>query len=133
MKHIPTMHACDTAFIESLSPPFLHLWCTITVSATGTHPYLYKSVRYVFFLDQGNKNPIPASNFSSSMTRQWPQVWNTRPGGVLIFAPPCATWVFLSTASTGRTWANPEGNGSKCCVLANIFCRRMIYMSLCMH
>ena len=71
--------------------------------------------------------------YFSSMTHQWLEVWNTRPGGVLVFAPPCSTWVFLSTASTGRTWSNPEGNGSKCCVLANIFCRRMIYMLLCTH
>ncbi|CAL1156536.1 unnamed protein product [Cladocopium goreaui] len=38
-------------------------------------------------------------------------VWNTRPGGVLVFAPPCSSWVFLSrlwgTAKALSTLARP--------------------------
>lgn len=33
-----------------------------------------------------------------------------------------------SSPSTGRTWINPKGGNTKCVVLANIFCMRMLYM-----
>ena len=56
------------------------------------------------------------------------KVWNTRPGGLVVFAPPCSTWIFLSSAVTGRKWSKPEGNGSKCVTLANVFILRMIYI-----
>ena len=60
-----------------------------------------------------------------------PKVWNTRPGGILVFAPPCSTWVFLSSSATGRSWSCPEGDTEAVCVkMANIFVRRMIYLPL---
>ncbi|CAL1126464.1 unnamed protein product [Cladocopium goreaui] len=55
-------------------------------------------------------------------------VRNTRAGGLLFFAPPCSTWVFLSSPSTGRTWLDPEGYPTKCVLLANIFVMRMLYI-----
>ena len=36
-------------------------------------------------------------------------VMRLRPGGLLWAAPPCSTWVFVSSGSTGRN-AHPEGN-----------------------
>ena len=59
-----------------------------------------------------------------------PEVWNTKPGGILVFAPPCSSWVFLARSLTKRTWANPAGGSRKSVQLANIFCRRMLYMPL---
>lgn len=57
------------------------------------------------------------------------QVWNTRPGGALIFAPPCSSWVFLSRSVTKRSWSNPGGDESNRKVwLTNIFIRRMLYV-----
>lgn len=56
------------------------------------------------------------------------KVWNTRPGGIVVCAPPCSTWIFLSTSVTGRSWSQPGGNGSRCTLVANIFIRRMLYM-----
>ena len=35
-----------------------------------------------------------------------------------------------SLASTGRTWLSPDGFATKCVLLANIFCMRMLYMPL---
>ena len=35
-----------------------------------------------------------------------------------------------SSASTGRTWLSPDGFATKCVLLANIFCMRMLYMPL---
>lgn len=35
-----------------------------------------------------------------------------------------------SSASTGRTWLNPDGFRTRCVTLANIFCMRMLYMCL---
>lgn len=82
------------------------------------------------------------------------QVRNTRKGGLLFFAPPCSTWVFLtlicklnsfiicgislrshsadlrSSSTTGRSWINPEGRSSKSVHLANVFVMRMLYMCL---
>lgn len=58
------------------------------------------------------------------------QVWNTRPGGVVVCAPPCSTWVFLSTAVTNRSWSQPQGNGCKCVRIANLMIRRLLYMFL---
>ena len=58
----------------------------------------------------------------------WSKVLNTRVGGVVIAAPPCATWIFLSSSSTSRSWSNPGGNSSKCVLAANILIRRLIYM-----
>ncbi|CAL1172971.1 unnamed protein product [Cladocopium goreaui] len=55
-------------------------------------------------------------------------VRNTRRGGLLFFAPPCSTWVFLSSPSTGRTWISPEGFRTRCVLLANIFVMRMLYI-----
>ena len=60
-----------------------------------------------------------------------PQVWNTRPGGLVVFAPPCCSWVFLSRSVTKRSWANPEGDTTnRSVILTNIFVRRMLYMYL---
>lgn len=59
------------------------------------------------------------------------EVWNTRPGGVLVCAPPCGPWIFLSSSVTGRSWTNPNGDPtSRCVLLANIFVRRMMYVQL---
>ena len=59
------------------------------------------------------------------------KVWNIRPGGVLVFAPPCSSWVFLSSSSTQRSWSQPQGNNKiKLVKLANIFVQRMLYMLL---
>ncbi|CAL1126840.1 unnamed protein product [Cladocopium goreaui] len=55
-------------------------------------------------------------------------VRNTRPGGLLMVAPPCATWVFLCSAVTGRSWSNPGGNSQRCVELANILVLRLIYI-----
>lgn len=56
------------------------------------------------------------------------KVRNTRVGGLLVCAPPCSTWVFLSSSSTGRGWSNPGGNSQSCVQLANIMVRRLLYM-----
>ena len=59
------------------------------------------------------------------------KVWNTRPNGVLVFAPPCSSWIFLSTSVTKRSWSSPGGDeGVDVVKLSNIFVRRMIYMPL---
>lgn len=56
-------------------------------------------------------------------------VWNTRPGGLIFFAPPCSSWIFLSSSQTGRCWANPKGKeGNHKVLYANIFVRRMLYI-----
>ena len=54
------------------------------------------------------------------------KVRNTRVGGLLVCAPPCSTWVFLSSCSTGRGWSNPGGNSQRCVQLANIMVRRLL-------
>ncbi|CAK9025813.1 Putative rhamnose biosynthetic enzyme 1 [Durusdinium trenchii] len=55
-------------------------------------------------------------------------VRNIRPGGCIVAAPPCGTWVFLSSPSTGRTWMDPEGFKTKTCVLNNILVMRVLYI-----
>lgn len=55
-------------------------------------------------------------------------VRNTKKGGMLFVAPPCSTWVFMSRSSTGRSWLDPDGCGSKCVSLANVFCMRLLYI-----
>ena len=57
------------------------------------------------------------------------KVRNTREGGILVVAPPCCLWIFMSSSVTGRSWANPGGNPSQRLVaLANILVRRLLYM-----
>ena len=58
------------------------------------------------------------------------KVWNTKPGGIVVCAPPCSTWVFLSTSVTNRSWSQPEGNGCTCVRIANLMIRRLLYMFL---
>ncbi|CAJ1459458.1 unnamed protein product [Effrenium voratum] len=55
-------------------------------------------------------------------------VRNTKRGGVLMLAPPCSTWVFLSRSYTGRSWACPEGRKIKAVILANILIHRLLYI-----
>ena len=39
-------------------------------------------------------------------------VWRIRRHGVLLMAPPCSSWIFLSMGSTGRRSNNYKGTGS---------------------
>ena len=73
--------------------------------------------------------PLHSTNLSILTPRvMWDKVRNTRVGGLLVCAPPCSTWVFLSSFSTGRGWSNPGGNSSTCVLLANIMVRRLLCM-----
>lgn len=88
--------------------------------------------------DSGLCGSAGSCALSCGLLRSSSEVWNTRPGGILVFAPPCATWVFLSSSATGRSWSCPGGDTTSTVVkLANIFVRRMIYMLLgcmvCVH
>lgn len=81
------------------------------------------------------------------------KVRNTRKGGCIICAPPCGSWVFLnpcctypflsqvlgslgtgwkprSSPTTGRTWLDPSGFSTACCIRNNILVMRLLYMYL---
>ncbi|CAK9024608.1 unnamed protein product [Durusdinium trenchii] len=60
-------------------------------------------------------------------------VRNIRPGGLLVVAPPCNTWVVVSRSQTGRSWSNPGGNQRPCVQWANIFVLRLLYILLYAH
>ena len=86
------------------------------------------------------------------------QVFRMKKGALMIWAPPCSTWVFLilicvesiplhscasyqwdiiyrqsvcgvrSSGTTGRTWLDPGRAMTKAAKQANIFIRRMLYV-----